>query len=171
VQCSVIRTLALPARAKFHSPIRITIMTEHVSYSIDEIVRLSVTLALILSRQGAPYASERVEDRLKIFLNEIIAAVPKPQSRPRQVPAIPVERSILHHAIISLEDGQPYKTLYSHLSSLGLTPKAYRKKWDLPRDYPMAAPAERARLRTLRECCGQFPCRRRRRRRHCHRDG
>jgi predicted transcriptional regulator len=104
-------------------------MTEHVSYSIDEIVRLSVTLALILSRQGAPYASERVEDRLKIFLNEIIAAVPKPQSRPRQVPAIPVERSILHHAIISLEDGQPYKTLYSHLSSLGLElgrPKSVR---------------------------------------------
>ncbi|WP_114949000.1 MucR family transcriptional regulator [Microvirga calopogonii] len=146
-------------------------MTEHTSYTIDEIVRLSVRLALILSRQGASYASERVEDRLKTFLDEIITAAPKPQSGPRQVPAVPVERSILHHAIISLEDGQPYKTLYSHLSTLGLSPKAYRKKWGLPRDYPMAAPAERERLRALRECCGQFPCRRRRRRRHCHRDG
>jgi predicted transcriptional regulator len=171
VQRRVIRTLALPARAKFHSPIRITIMTEHTSYSIDEIVRLSVRLALILSRQGAPYASERVEDRLKVFLDEIIAATPKPQSGLRPVPAVPVERSILHHAIVSLEDGQPYKTLYSHLSSLGLTPKTYRKKWGLPRDYPMAAPAERERLRALRECCGHFPCRRRRRRRRCHQDG
>ncbi|WP_262270854.1 MucR family transcriptional regulator [Microvirga yunnanensis] len=146
-------------------------MTEHTSYSIDEIVRLSVRLALILSRQDAPSASERVEDRLKIFLDEIIAAAPKPQSGPRPAPAVPVERSILHHAIISLEDGQLYKSLYSHLSSLKLTPKTYRKKWGLPRDYPMAAPAERERLRAQRECCGQFPCRRRRRRRRCHRDG
>jgi predicted transcriptional regulator len=170
VQRSIIRQLALPAQTKFHSPIRIMSMTQHTSFALDEIVRLSVRFALILSRQGTPSASGRVEDRLRSFLDEIIAAEPKPHCDPRRVPAVPVERSILHHAIISLEDGQPYKTLYSHLSSLGLTPKAYRRKWGLPRDYPMAAPAERERLRALRECCGHLPCRRRGRRRRCQRD-
>lgn len=44
-------------------------------------------------------------------------------------------------AIICLEDGRAFKSLKRHLSaSYGLTPDQYRRKWNLPADYPMVAP-------------------------------
>ena len=81
------------------------------------------------------------------------------------------EQPIVRHVIFSFKSGQPYQTLYSHLSSLEFTPKAYRRKWGLFRDYSMAAPAERERSRALRECCGHLPYCRRGQRRSCHRNG
>lgn len=42
--------------------------------------------------------------------------------------------------IISLIDGKPYKTLRRHLSTHGLTPDEYRKRYNLKSDYPMVAP-------------------------------
>lgn len=50
-----------------------------------------------------------------------------------------IRKSITHGALISFEDGKPYKTLKRHLTVLGLDPEAYREKWGLPRDYPMVA--------------------------------
>lgn len=50
-----------------------------------------------------------------------------------------IRKSITHGALISFEDGKPYKTLKRHLRVLGLDPEAYREKWGLPRDYPMVA--------------------------------
>ena len=41
--------------------------------------------------------------------------------------------------IISMIDGKPYKTLRRHLSSNGLTPDEYRKRYNLKADYPMVA--------------------------------
>ena len=58
----------------------------------------------------------------------------------KPTPAVPVKRSITPDAIISLEDGKPYKSLKRHLTGRGLTPAQYREKWGLPRDYPMVAP-------------------------------
>ncbi|MDE4916077.1 MucR family transcriptional regulator [Methylobacterium sp. 092160098-2] len=52
-----------------------------------------------------------------------------------------IRKSITHEALISFEDGKPYKTLKRHLAKLGLTPEAYREKWGLPRDYPTTAPS------------------------------
>ncbi|MFC6743564.1 MucR family transcriptional regulator [Methylobacterium tardum] len=52
-----------------------------------------------------------------------------------------IRKSITHDALISFEDGKPYKTLRRHLTIRGLTPEAYREKWGLPRDYPMTAQA------------------------------
>lgn len=50
-----------------------------------------------------------------------------------------IRASITPDALISFEDGQPYKTLKRHLTSLGLSPDTYRAKWGLPPDYPMVA--------------------------------
>ncbi|MGH1573784.1 MucR family transcriptional regulator [Methylobacterium sp. P31] len=50
-----------------------------------------------------------------------------------------IRKSITHDALISFEDGKPYKALRRHLTMRGLTPEAYREKWGLPRDYPMTA--------------------------------
>ncbi|ACL57943.1 MucR family transcriptional regulator [Methylobacterium nodulans] len=62
----------------------------------------------------------------------------EPESEPL-VPPVPIKKTVMPDAIISLEDGRPYKSLKRHLSTRGLTPEEYRKKWGLPPDYPMVA--------------------------------
>ena len=61
----------------------------------------------------------------------------EPNEKP--TPPVPIKKTITPDAIISLEDGKPYKTLKRHLSGRGLTPEQYRTKWGLPADYPMIA--------------------------------
>jgi predicted transcriptional regulator len=57
----------------------------------------------------------------------------------RRLTAAQIRKSVTPQALISFEDGRPYKTLRRHLSVKGLTPEQYREKWGLPRDYPMVA--------------------------------
>jgi len=60
---------------------------------------------------------------------------------PRPEPAVPIEDSLTDDFIICLEDGAQFQSLKRHLRvKYNLTPDAYRKKWGLPRDYPMVAP-------------------------------
>ncbi len=57
-------------------------------------------------------------------------------------PAVPVDQSITDEYLISLEDGKHYRSLRRHLmAKYGMTPEDYRRKWDLPHDYPMVAPS------------------------------
>ncbi len=59
---------------------------------------------------------------------------------PDQKPAVSVRLSVKPDHLICLEDGRRQKTLKRHLmTSHGLTPDAYRAKWNLPADYPMVA--------------------------------
>jgi predicted transcriptional regulator len=63
-------------------------------------------------------------------------------------PAVPVKKSIGDDYIICLEDGKKLTMLKRYLrSQYDMSPEEYRKKWDLPHDYPMVAPAY-ARLRS-----------------------
>ncbi|ACL57076.1 MucR family transcriptional regulator [Methylobacterium nodulans] len=55
------------------------------------------------------------------------------------VPPVPIRKTVTPDAIISLEDGRPYKTLKRHLAGRGMTPEQYRAKWGLPPNYPMVA--------------------------------
>lgn len=61
---------------------------------------------------------------------------------PEFVPAVSVRKSLASRDhIISMIDGKPYALLKRHLKSNGLTPDAYRARYNLPADYPMVAPA------------------------------
>ena len=61
-------------------------------------------------------------------------------------PAVPVSRSIQHDYIVCLEDGKQLKMLKRYLRShFDMSPEDYRRKWGLPADYPMVAPAYAAR--------------------------
>lgn len=60
--------------------------------------------------------------------------------KPALVPRVSIKKSVTPDYLISLEDGKQYKMLKRHLSNRGLTPDEYRKKWDLPDNYPMVAP-------------------------------
>lgn len=51
------------------------------------------------------------------------------------------DQTIYEDYLICLEDGKKLKTLKRYLQKMfGLTPDQYRKKWNLPADYPMVAP-------------------------------
>jgi predicted transcriptional regulator len=60
----------------------------------------------------------------------------------RGEPAVPVRASIKPDYLVCLEDGKKLKMLKRHLATrYDMTPDQYRRRWNLPADYPMVAPA------------------------------
>jgi predicted transcriptional regulator len=58
-----------------------------------------------------------------------------------QQPAVPIKRSVTPDYVICLEDGKKLKMLKRYLrTQYGMSPEDYRRKWNLPADYPMVAP-------------------------------
>lgn len=66
------------------------------------------------------------------------AAAPA-EAHPKATPA-QIRKSITPDALISFEDGKPYRTLKRHLTTMGLTVDEYKAKWGLPKDYPTVSP-------------------------------
>jgi predicted transcriptional regulator len=59
-----------------------------------------------------------------------------------QKPVVPIEKSLAHDYLICLNDGQKLRALKRYIfRKYALSPEQYRKKWGLPDDYPMVAPA------------------------------
>jgi predicted transcriptional regulator len=57
-------------------------------------------------------------------------------------PAVPIKKSVGQDFIVCLEDGKKMKVLKRYLQTrYGMTPAEYRRRWGLPSDYPMVAPA------------------------------
>ena len=55
---------------------------------------------------------------------------------------MPIKKSVQHDFIVCLEDGKKLKMLKRHLATrYNMTPEDYRRRWGLPTDYPMVAPA------------------------------
>lgn len=65
-----------------------------------------------------------------------------------------IRKSITPDAIISFEDGRPYRTLKRHLTTLGLTIAEYKVKWGLPNDYPTTAPSYSAARSAMAKALG-----------------
>ena len=56
-------------------------------------------------------------------------------------PAVPIDRSVFPDRLVCLECAMPFKMLKRHLlSEHGLTVEAYRRRFNLPADYPLVAP-------------------------------
>jgi predicted transcriptional regulator len=65
--------------------------------------------------------------------------VPAPTAR---TPAVPVRRSVQRDHVVCLECGFRGKTLRRHLGMRhGLQVAEYLRRWDLPSDHPLTAPA------------------------------
>ena len=80
---------------------------------------------------------------------------PKPEPAPPQQPAVAINRSIRPEAIYCLECGTPHTSIKRHLSAQhGLTPEAYRAKWNLRPDYPMVTVAYSAKRSELAKANG-----------------
>lgn len=67
-----------------------------------------------------------------------------------RTPAVSIRASVKPHSITCLECGAKLKMLKRHLNTdHGLTPDAYRARWNLPADYPIVAAEYAARRAAL----------------------
>lgn len=110
----------------------------------DERQKLELTAEIVSAYVGN---NPIPQGDVSTFINSVYATlsnlgqpVKEPEAE-RPVPPVPIKKSVQPDYIISLETGKPFKSLRRHLSTLGMTPDEYRKKWGLPPDYPMVAPS------------------------------
>lgn len=90
--------------------------------------------------------------RVHAALAGLADSAPAPE-RPAAPPA--PRRTVYPDYIVCLEDGRKLKTLKRHLrTTYGLTPEAYRAKWNLAADYPMVAPNYAVQRSTLAKKLG-----------------
>ncbi len=118
-------------------------MNEPVSNSPDSMNYIELAADIVsafVSKNAVPVAELPA---LIANVHGALRSVGSPAPKVEEIkltPAVPVKKSVTADAIISLEDGRPYKSMKRHLNRLGLTPEQYRTKWSLPSDYPMVAP-------------------------------
>jgi len=77
-------------------------------------------------------------------LKELQTAGTEPPAAPvaKQKPAVPISRSVQNDYIVCLEDGKRLTMLKRYLRArYDMSPEDYRRKWGLPPEYPMVAPA------------------------------
>ncbi|HEY8004769.1 MAG TPA: MucR family transcriptional regulator [Phenylobacterium sp.] len=113
----------------------------------DDLLRLgSGIVAAYVSRNSVP------ADAIPQLIRSVYQALdglsrdPAPVADERPKPAVAISRSVQHDFIVCLEDGKKLKMLKRYLRSrYNMSPDDYRKRWGLPPDYPMVAPAYAAR--------------------------
>jgi len=123
-----------------------TMESERPGAGRSDLLRLSADIvAAYVGRNpvgvtGLPEVLTRVYGALSRLGETPPPAAPAPTAR--QKPAVPIARSVQHDHIVCLEDGRQLKMLKRYLrSKYDMSPEEYRRKWGLPPDYPMAAPA------------------------------
>ncbi len=74
-------------------------------------------------------------------VHQALAALGPEEAAPKPNPAVSIKQSVKPEYIVCLDDGKKLKMLKRHLkTAYNMTPDDYRKRWGLPRDYPMVAP-------------------------------
>jgi predicted transcriptional regulator len=124
-----------------------SIETGATQTSGEELMRLGVEIvAAYVSRNTI--AADAVPDIIRSVHAALdgLGKTQIPQVEERLKPAVSVNKSIQHDYIVCLEDGKRLKMLKRYLRSrYNLSPEDYRRRWNLPPDYPMVAPAYAAR--------------------------
>ena len=91
-----------------------------------------------VAKSDVPHLIRSVHGALAALNTSETAPVPTEKAKP----AVPVSRSVHHDYIVCLEDGKRLKMLKRYLRThYDMSPEDYRRKWSLPGDYPMVAPA------------------------------
>ncbi len=80
---------------------------------------------------------------LIVAVQQTIRQLGKPiQPETARTPAVPIRRSVQRDQVVCLECGFRGKTLRRHLGMRhGLQVAEYLRRWDLPNDHPLTAPA------------------------------
>ena len=113
--------------------------TAPLLWAVTQVVSAHVANASVEPREIAPIISA-----VAASFASLGDGAPEAATGETRLTAAKIRKSITPDALISFEDGRPYKILKRHLAALGLTPDDYRAKWGLPYDYPMVAPNQSA---------------------------
>ena len=109
----------------------------------DELLRMtSQIVASFVSNN--PVTAEGLPDVIRSVYKTVsqLSRTPEPRAEDRPKPAVPISKSVGDDYIVCLEDGKKLKMLKRYLRSrFNMTPDDYRRRWGLPADYPMVAPA------------------------------
>jgi predicted transcriptional regulator len=101
-------------------------------------------------------AAEQLPDLIaKVHAALAELGAPRGEAQPVLKPAVAVRTSVKPDHIVCLEDGKKLKMLKRHLATdHGMSPAEYRVRWNLPKDYPMVAPAYAAKRAELAKTIG-----------------
>lgn len=129
----------------------------------DKVVELAAELTIAwLQNAGSDVRADEVPaflQRVHRSLKDLAQKAPsnddgEPKEGRRQG-AISVRKSLADpNVIISMIDGQGYKSLKRHIAKHGFTPEEYRRHFNLPPDYPMVSRAYSNRRRELAQAHG-----------------
>lgn len=119
-------------------------MTDDNLPSIEKEDLLHMTTDIVASYLSHnPVPADSVPDLIRSIystMSEVSGSADR--SETKQKPAVAVSKSVHDDYIVCLEDGKKLKMLKRYLrSQYNLSPDEYRRKWNLPSDYPMVAPA------------------------------
>lgn len=105
---------------------------------------LSLTTEIVASHvSNNTVAVSDLPQLIKLVHQTLVAQTTEeePEEPEKLVPAVSIKRSVQPEYIVCLEDGKKLKMLKRHLKTrYDLSPDDYRKRWNLPDDYPMVAP-------------------------------
>jgi predicted transcriptional regulator len=110
---------------------------------VDDTLRMTAEIVASFVANNK-VASDQLPDLIRTVHNTVATlAVGEDLRTPEKPkPAVPVNKSVHTDYIICLEDGKKLTMLKRYLrSTYNMTPDEYRKRWGLPADYPMVAPA------------------------------
>ncbi|MBS1035557.1 MucR family transcriptional regulator [Gluconobacter cerinus] len=126
--------IAYMARNSLGSPEEITKIMDKVRENLKNNTAITVQTKQIEQKKEEEQEQKQEQERLP---------APNPKlTRDPSNPAVDPKKSVFDEHIICLEDGKEMKMLKRHLmNKYDLTPEAYRRRWGLPNDYPMSAPA------------------------------
>ena len=121
----------------------------------SDLVALTADIASAYVANNAVHSGELAKVIETIHTSLKSLGEPKAAPAPaRREPPISIKKSVTPDAIISMEDGKPYKSLKRHLRGQGLSPQEYKEKWGLPHDYPMVASSYAAKRSELAKSIG-----------------
>ena len=131
-------------------------MSDQAEAQTSILASVTEIVAAHLSNNAMPAAEVTAFIRsIHATLSELEGRAPASTVSAEQQPAVPVDQSIQPEYIVCLEDGKKLRMLKRYLmAQYGLTPEAYRARWNLPRTYPMAAPAVSEQRRTSARVAG-----------------
>jgi predicted transcriptional regulator len=116
-------------------------MTDNQNRDFSDILLITsdIVSAYVANHQVAP---ESIPEIVNIVFQSLKAIRSGSHVAPEgKQPAVPIAKSVTPDYIICLEDGKQLKMLKRHLrSAYNMSPEEYRRRWNLPPNYPMVAP-------------------------------
>lgn len=117
--------------------------TGHSAPPGDELLRMTSEIVASFVSNNA-VSAENLPDVIRSVYRTVssLSGTAEARSDEKLKPAVPVSKSVGTDYIICLEDGRKLKMLKRYLRSrYDMSPDDYRRRWNLPADYPMVAPA------------------------------